>query len=228
MTSTTPPEGLRPDSFQPGNWRLQLAEDLAEGPLPPYLAPLADDTVHAAAAALVDNSADGPVSAAVALANGSSLDGAEIEGRVIAGQTDAEIAAAIKFPAETVAAYVALCFDIRYLLSNRSLLRSIAAGGIATLAPTQADMIRWAGFCRGEQFVGRVAEYFRLGLGDGRRITPNSARDPEACKEFRVVRRWLSTIRPISDPAAIVCRIMACRKKEFHELRRAGEGKWGS
>jgi len=226
MYSTTPHEDFRPNSFRPGNWRLQMAEELAAGPLPPYVAPLADDIVRAASASLAGNSADEAISTALAIADGQPLAAAEIEGRVISGQTDAEIADAMNLPAETVAAYVALCFDIRHLINCREMLQSIAAGGIATSRATQPDKIRWAGFCRGEWLVGKVAKYFRLGF-DGRRITATAGLDAETIKDFRVVRKWLKAIGPIKDPIAVLYRMMCYRKREVEECRRVAGAIFG-
>jgi hypothetical protein len=226
MNSTAPHADFRSDaSFRPRDWRFQLSELLAAGPLPPHLAHFADATVRAAAAASTGNTADNAITAAQAIANGSPLDAAEVEGRVISGQTDAEIGVAIKLPTETVAAYVALFFDVRHLLDCRSRLRSIAAGGIDTFTPTRQDTIRWAGFRFGGMRVGLVADYYRLGFDDGRRITGTAGLEAAECKDFRWVRNWLSAVGPIKNPAAVLYRSLAYRKKDLHERRRAAAGR---
>jgi hypothetical protein len=225
MYSTAPHEDFRPESpFRPRNWRFQLSELLAAGQLPPYLARYADATVHAAAAARSGKPADDAVIGALALANGPSLQVAELEGRVIARQTDSEIADAMKLPVKTIGAFVALYFD-RHLLDCPSRLRSIAAGGIHTFTPTKEDTIRWAGFVQGEWLVGKVAEFYRRGFDDGRRITGTAGLDAETCKDFRSVRNWLTAIGPIKNQAALIYRMLAYRKKDLYERRRAAAGK---
>jgi hypothetical protein len=144
---------------------------------------------------------------------------------VIGGQTDAEIAAAINLPAETVAAYVALFFDIRGVLNRRGSLRSIAVGGIDSRTPIPEEAIRWAGFKFGGPMAGKVAEYFRRGFGDGRRITGSPGLDVGACKEFRFIRTWLSAIDPDKDAAVVIFRWLASQKKDLHKRRLEAAGK---
>src|SRR5262245_54563064 len=165
------PDDYRPgSSFRPLDWRYRLGRQLADGPLPPHLEPFVDDITRAVAATLVGDQIDPAVAAALVLANGPSLDTAEIEGRVIGGQTDAEIADAMKLAVEAVAAYVAVFFDVRHLLKHRGALRAIAVGKIDCQVPTPQEAIRWAGFVFNGPLVGLVADYFRHGFADGRRI----------------------------------------------------------
>jgi len=160
--------------------------------MPPYLAQFIDSAVRTAAASLTGKKAHQAVGAALAIASDAPLHAAEIQGRVIAGQSNAEIADAMQCHPVTLAKYIALHFDIQPLLNHRSRLRSIAAGGIDTLTPTPEDMIRWAGYCYDGATVGLVAEYFRYGFDDGRQFVVTPDFDAERCQEFRWVRKWLS------------------------------------
>jgi len=162
--------------------------------MPPDLAPLVDPDVRAVAAIFSGNGTDQAVGAALAIASDAPWDAVEIQGRVIAGQTNAEIADVMHCHPVTLAKYIALHFDIQPLLNHRSRLRSIAAGGIDTLTPTPEDMIRWAGYCYDGATVGLVAEYFRYGFDDGRQFVVTPDFDAERCQEFRWVRNWLSLV----------------------------------
>jgi hypothetical protein len=215
------PEDYRPDSpFRPLNLRVRLGQQLAAGPLPPHLEQFVDDTVRAVAAALAGDLTDQAVVAALALAGSPSLDATEIEGRVIGGQTDSEIADAMKLPAETVAAYVAVFFDIRHWLIDRGTLRLILTGLMYGRTPSPEESVRWAGFLFGGPLAGMVAEYYRHGFGDGRRITGAPGLDSESRKDMRSVRKWLRGLGPSRDPA--VCRMrFAARKKDLHDRGQA-------
>lgn len=226
MYSTTRQLDFRPESpSRPANWRLQLAELLAAGRMPPYLAPFVDAAVRAAAASLTGKKAHQAVGAALAIASDAPLHAAEIQGRVIAGQSNAEIADAMQCHPITLAKYLGLFFDVRPLLNDRGRIRSIAAGGIDILTPTPENMIRWAGYCYDGATVGLVAEYFRCGFDDGRRIVGTPELDAKRCQEFRWVRLWLSLIDPVKDPGAVVGRGNAYRKKASHKRRRTAAGK---
>jgi hypothetical protein len=225
VSSTAPFVDFRPESpFRPLDWRYRLARDLAAGTLEPYLTRFADNTVRAAASALNGEQHDAAATGALALMNGPPLDVAELEARVIGGQTDAEIGAAMNLPAATVTASIDIFFDVRGLLTCRSRLRAIAAGGIDSRAPTPEEAIRWAGFRFDGPWAGKVAEYFRRGFGDGRRITGTPGLDADACKQFRSIRNWLSSLDPDKDPAVVIFRWLAFQKKDLHERRRQAAG----
>jgi hypothetical protein len=216
------PDDCRDDSlFRPLNWRVRLGQVLAARPVPPPLQHFVDDTVRAVAAALTGDPTDQAVVAALALADSPSMDATEIEGRVFGGQTDAEVADAMKLPAETVAAYVAVFFDIRHWLIYRGMLRLILAGLIYGRRPTPEESVRWAGFAFGGPLAGMVADYFRHGFGDGRKITGTPGLDSETCKDMRSVRKWLRGLGPSRDQAVIRMRGVPTRKKDRHERRRA-------
>jgi hypothetical protein len=166
-----------------------LGQQLAAGPLPRHLQQFADDTVRAIAAALTGDPTDQAIVAALALADGSRLDIAEIEGRLIGGQTEAEIADALRLPVETVTAYIAVFFDLWQLLKYRGALRAIAIGQIGPQTPTPVQAILWAGFHFDGPLAGLVADYFRRGFGDGRRITGIPDLDAETCATMRSVRK---------------------------------------
>jgi len=216
------PDDYRPDSpFRLLNWRVRLGQQLAAGPLPPHLEQFVDDTVRAVAAALTGDPTDQAVVAALELADSPSLDAAEVEGRVIGGQTNLEIADAMKLPAETVAVYTAVFFDIRHLLKYRCALRLIAAGQMDGRAPTPEESIRWAGFLFGGSLAGIVADYYRHGFDDGRRITGTPGLDSEGRKDMRAVRKWLRGLGPSRDPVICPMRWVAARKTDLHDREQA-------
>jgi hypothetical protein len=216
--TTTWPDDFRPESpFRPLDWRFRLGRQLANGPLPPHLEPYVDNVIRAVAAFLVGDRVDPAVAAALVLANGPSLDTAEIEGRGIGGQTDAEIADAINLTVEAVSAYLSTFFDVRHLLKHRGALRAIAVGQIDRQAPTPEEAVRWAGFVFDGSLVGVVADYFRRGFADGRRITGTPGMDAEACRTIPSVRRWLGTLGPLRAPDVCLMRWAAVMKKDLHE-----------
>src|SRR5204862_3100927 len=89
------PEDYRPPSpFRAPDWRSCLAARLMAGPLPPHLDRQVDALVRAAAAALAGEPADPALLAALDLWAGPPLAAAEVEGRAVGGQSDAQIAAA--------------------------------------------------------------------------------------------------------------------------------------
>lgn len=221
MLTTWPDDCLHDSLFRPLNWRLLLGQQLAAGTLPPHLEQFVDDTVRAVAAALTGEPTDQAVVTALALADSPSLDAAEVEGRVFGGQTDAEVADAMKLPAQTVAAYVAVFFDIRRWLIDRGTLRVILSGLMYGRTPTPEESVRWAGFVSGGPLAGMVADYFRHGFGDGRRITGAPGLDPETRKDMRSVRKWLRGLGPSRDPAISRMRGVTTRKKNRHARRRA-------
>jgi len=198
-----------------------LGRQVSAGPPPPYLEHFVDDIVREVAAALVGEPADPAVIAALALADNPSLDVAEVQGRVIGGQDDAEVAAATKLAAETESAYLGVLFDIMHLLMHPGALPAIAVGQIDRQAPTPAEAVRWAGFVFGGPTAGLVADYFRGGFGDGRRITGTPGLESEACKDMRAVRKWLGVLGPPTDLAICRMRWLGVMKKELHERRQA-------
>lgn len=217
---TTRCDDFRPGSpFRPLNWRYMLAKQLANGPLPPHLERFVDDTVRAVAAALVSDQADPAVVTAVALADGPPLDIAELEGRVIGGQSDAEIADAMGLSEDVVAAYIAVFFDIWHLVKYPGAFRAIAIGHIDHRPPTPEEAVRRAGFQFDGQMAGLVAAYFRLGFGDGRRITRKPGFDSEACKTTRSIRNWLCCLGPPKDPIVTMQRWAAVRNRELRNSR---------
>lgn len=215
-------DDFRPDSpYRPLNWRFRLGRQLAAGPLPAHLEQFLDHTVREVAASLAGEPADPAVIAALELAGSPSLDAAEVEGRVIGGQKDSEIADAMTLAEESVSAYVAIFFDIVHLLRYRGVLRTVAIGQIERRPPTPEEAICWGGFLFGGPVAGLVADYFRRGFADGRRITGTPGLEAEACKAMRAVRKWLGFLGPPRDLAICRMRWVAAMKKDLHQRRQA-------
>lgn len=224
MSSTLPQVDFPAETpLLPVEWRLRINERLAGGLPSPYAQPFVDQIVGMVVAHATRRHGDQAVAAAVAIANDRPLDAAEIEGRVLAGESDAEVGQAINLPPETVAAYVAVFFDVRHLLDSRDRLWSIAAGEMRTRPPVPKEAIRFAGFKFDGPTVGLVADYFRRGLDDGRRITGTPGLSSNDCRDLRAVRSWLGKIGPMTDQA-VLYRGIAHRKKTEHEGRRSAAG----